>query len=481
MLQIRLSGIGTLHEQVFRAVRDAIVTGHAAPDSQLPSTRSMAKTLGVSRITTLSAYERLTAEGLLYTRPGGGTFVAPFVRPVRKRRAGRQQPLRRLSRVGHRLSHLKIRGGEPPTIGQNRAEFDFRQSRSLDDPQTRRDWIRTLRRSASRYVPAYPDPSGDEGLRESIANLLMRWHGFECAAENVLITSGAQQALHLHCQVLLDRGDLVAMENPGYPSARYMFELLGMKTRAIPVDEDGADLHRLRNGAAPKLIYLTPAHQFPLGSVLSYERRLEVIAFARSHRCWIIEDDYDGQYRYVGSPVSSLKLLDDADSVCHVGTFSKTFDPSLRLGYAVVPTAITRAMRVAKAMQDQGSPSVIQHAMSAFIEGGAYERHLVRARKQLAKRRERLLEAIDDHLRDTTEVFGSETGSFVTARLSIGEAQLDAIIAEARRRGVTVQSASPHYVRPPKRATILLGYGGIALERIDAGVRRLAQAVESFL
>ena len=479
MLEIRLSGEGTLQEQVVRAIRTSILQGHVESEVRLPSTRALAKALGVSRITTLVAYEQLVAEGLLYTQSGRGTFVAPLELGPRELLGSKIKPtlLRPVSRLGQRAKKIRLKGRRASFKSSNREVIDLRQSKTLTDERTDREWRRTLKRCVSEQDRHYPNPAGDTNLRASICNLMKRWHGVTCSPDQVLITSGAQQGIALLSQALLDRGDRITLENPGYASARYLFNLQGMDIDYLAVDSAGAVVNQLSRTKPPKLIYLTPAHQFPLGAVLSYQRRIELLEFAHKHRCWILEDDYDGQYRYLGSPVPSLKLLDQHESVVHIGTFSKTFDPSLRIGFVILPSALIETMRLVKGLQDQGSPSLMQTALCAFIESGGYERHIVRARKTLEARREALLHQLDVYFNGSVKVHGTETGSYFLVEFRVSNKHTASVMNQLEANGVLVQSAAPYFKHAPKRLMLMVGYGGLRGEHIEPAVRAIARVL----
>ena len=474
-LEVVLSGAGSLQSQVYVALRDAILSGRLPAGRRLPSTRELAVSLAVSRMTTLTAYERLHAEGYVVTERGRGTFVSSAIVPNTTRRTANRRH-GGVSKLARRLSGLRIPApdpGGPP-------EFDFGHGRVCADAAFERAWARSVRAASKRSPRGYPDPLGLPALRDQLRGYLERRNRIRCGAEQILITNGTQQALQLIARVLVDPGDRVAVEDPGYPSARWVFQQAGAHLEYLPVDRLGARVSELDvEGDGCRLCYVTPAHQFPLGGVLPPDRRLDLLERAAKGRCWIVEDDYDGEFRHEGPPVESLSSLDRRESVLPVGSLSKTIDPRLRLGYLIVPSSLVRVFSLARALEDHGSATLQQQALASVIDNGEYERHVARVRRILADRRATLLEECARRFGGSAEVLGAATGSFVVLRFSgLSPASGARIRQCARLRGVRVDDASSLFRR--RRATaacLMLGYGGIDGGRIAAGLQQLARAV----
>jgi GntR family transcriptional regulator/MocR family aminotransferase len=492
---LRLDGEGALHYQVYKALRADILAGAPPTGGRMPSTRTLAVETGISRMTIQLAYEQLLAEGYVVGRHGSGTYVAehaggpahaaaiPSGREAAVAGRGRAAPAR-LSRLGRRVLEdvtplLSSRGHGLP-----RPRYDFRHGLPgvADFPCAR--WRRHLARQARRIDVAsldYPPAQGSTRLREAIAAYLRRSRGLRCTREQLVVVNGSQQGLDLAARVLLDPGTIALVEEPGYEGARSAFQLVGARTLPVPVDAEGIDLARAPAAARrARLAYVTPSHQYPLGGVLPLARRLALLEWAARCGAYVVEDDYDGEFRFVGRPVAPLKVLDESERVLFVGTFSKVMFPALRLGYVVVPPTLARAFARVKALTDGGTPLLEQEALAAFIESGGFERHLRRARGRHAERRAALLDAIARELDDRVEVVGTNAGLHVFARLpGWSPARTAALARRALAAGVGVYPATPYYMEAPREAGLVLGYGGLELADIHAGIRALAAVIRA--
>jgi len=499
---LRLDGEGALHYQVYKALRAEILAGSPPHGGRLPSTRALAVESGISRMTIQTAYEQLLAEGYAVGRHGSGTYVAgppaEWSAPAAafdlgvtadeahtRRRAVLVAPpaprAPRLSRLGRRVHDvtplLSSRGHSRP-----RPRYDFRHGavEGRDFPRAR--WRRELARQARRTDPAvldYPPAEGAPRLRAEIAAYLRRSRGLRCAPEHLVIVSGSQQGLDLAARLLLESGAAALVEDPGYEGARSAFQLAGARILPVPVDAQGLDLARAPAGAhRARLAYVTPAHQYPLGAVMPLARRLALLEWAARHDAYVIEDDYDGEFRFQGHPVAPLKVLDDAERVLFIGTFSKVMFPALRLGYVVVPPALVRAFAALKALSDGGTPVLEQEALAAFLASGAFERHVRRARARHAARRDVLLAALAEELGDRVEVIGTNAGLQVFLRLrGWSPARVGTLVRRAYAAGVGVYAAAPYYTAPPREGGLVLGYAGLAPAEIRAGIRLLRDAL----
>ncbi len=490
---LRLDGEGALHHQVYKALRAEILAGNPPRGGRLPSTRALAFESGISRMTIQTAYEQLLAEGYAVGRRGSGTYVAGRVEDARTgarfagephaaptlARAPRDAPATpRLSRLGRRVFAdvtplLSSRGH-----GRPRPRYDFRHGLIDTRDFPRAAWRRELARQARRSDAAaydYPAAQGSPALREAIAAYLRRSRGLHCAPEHLVIVNGSQQALDLTARLLLEAGATALIEDPGYEGARGAFQLAGARIVPVAVDEHGLDLAKVPARARrARVVYVTPSHQYPLGGVMPLARRLALLDWAARQDAYVVEDDYDGEFRFQGHPVAPLKVLDDAARVLFIGTFSKVMFPAIRLGYVVVPPPLVRAFARLKALSDGGTPVLEQEALAAFIAGGAFERHVRRARAQHAARRAALLAALDAETGGRAQVVGTNAGLHVFLRLrGWSSARVGALARRAYAEGVGVYPATPYYAVPPRDGGLVLGYAGLTPAEIRAGARVL--------
>lgn len=482
---VTLRESGALSNQVYTGLRRAILAGELAAGARLPSTRTLAHDLDVSRNTVLLAYDQLLAEGYVEGRTGSGTYVAralPDVAPAsaraRKRRTSVKPPA--LSAYGRRLAGI-VAGARSPV--EERLPYDFRYGAPTVEEFPHAVWRTLLARHARAATMAsmtYGPREGLPELRRAIADYLHRVRAVACDAEHVLVVNGAQQALDLIARVLVDADDTVVLEDPSYIGARSVFHAAGARLVSVPVDDEGLDATRLPRAAArARLAYVTPSHQFPTGVVMSLRRRLALLEWARKGDAWVVEDDYDSEYRYEGRPIEAVQGLDGAGRVIYVGTMSKVLYPALRLGYLVLPPALVEPFRAAKWAVDRHSPTLEQQVLADFIAEGHFERHLRRSRTRHAARRATLLCALEATLGDRVEVIGANTGKHVVVWLrDLPARSVPRLVTEARRDGVGVYSVAPYYATPPPRAGLILGYTPLEESRIAEGIHRLAAAVD---
>jgi GntR family transcriptional regulator/MocR family aminotransferase len=315
-------------------------------------------------------------------------------------------------------------------------------------------------------------------LRQAIAGYLQRARGVVCTADQVLVVNGFQQAVDLVSRVLLNAGDRVLVEEPHYRPARMAFQIVGAEVRGVVVDNDGVRVADLPHDDT-RLIYVTPSHQFPTGAILPLARRLDLLTWATRRDAYVLEDDYNGEFRYEGRPIETLQGLDEHGRVLYAGTFSKVMFPALRTGYLVVPESLVEAFVTAKALADAGGPTLLQLTLAAFIEGGHFERHIRRARARNAARRVAMLEAVDQHLPAGVEIVGANAGLHLMLRLPhLPQRKFRELRHRASELGVGVYSASPFYLDPPAQTALLLGYASLTEAEIREGIRRLGQAME---
>jgi GntR family transcriptional regulator/MocR family aminotransferase len=500
-MMLRLDGTGRLYLQVYRALRAEILRGRLGSGERVPSTRELAEVLKVSRNTAVMAYEQLLAEGYLEARVGAaGTVVAPVLPPdgsvsrsALARPAGlvpsrRAAPViaaggKRFLRSARACSKSLALPSLTWELTPERMRYDFRPGRPSFADLPYALWCRLLGARARRATLPdleYGPPAGRRELRQAISSRLRRLRGLDADPDRIVIVNGTQQALDLIGRVLLNPGDRVLIEEPHYTGARCAFMAAGAELVLSPVDDDGMRIPRSVAGQrACRLAYVTPSHQFPTGAVLSLERRLELLAWASRVGAFVVEDDYDGEYRYDGQPLQALGGFDREGRTLYLGTFSKILFPALRLGYLVLPKSMVEPFLATKAVADTGTAALEQLALADFIDAGHFDRHLRRTTASNAARREALVSALQEQFGDRIQICGANAGLhvFVWLRGKRGATLRDAS-ARAEAAGVGLYTADPFYARPPGRTALLLGYAALRERDIREGIRRLAAALE---
>jgi GntR family transcriptional regulator / MocR family aminotransferase len=464
-----------LFRQVYQEMRQAILSGTLGAGERLPSTRDLAEQLGISRTVAVLAYERLLAEGFVAGRGGSGTYVSDGL-------AGNAAPgTRRLARL--RLSRFgntvaaSMATVDTPLQRPVMPRYNFIYGRS--DLETfpfalwRRMLLRQARKGSTRQFD-YGSALGNAELRAAICAHLRRSRAVICDPSQVIIVNGSQQALDLVMRVLVDPGDAVAIEDPQYDGVREALRAAGAKLRPVPVDREGLDPAQLPDDAG--MVFVTPSHQFPTGAILSLDRRLALLKWARRRNAVIIEDDYDGEFHYEGRPLESLQGLDREGRIVYIGTFSRTVFPALRIGYLIAPASLVAAFTAAKWLSDLHSASLEQQTLAEFISGGMYERHLRRLRRKNTARRAALLGAVKKYLGDRVEVTGDGAGAQVVLwpRKHVSE---KAVIAAAAKRGVGIYGITHCFLRRPSRPGFLLGYARLTESEIREGIRLLGEVL----
>ena len=470
-----------LHQQLYEELRRAILSGRLLPRQRIPSTRSLAKSLGISRTTVTSCYEQLLSEGYLETIVGSGTYVCAQlpddllhstpVESVQKT----VSPIQ-LSKYAARLADMDTSLMSEPDL-----QISFRYGRPAFDHFPMQTWRKLLSRHCrenSTWLDYATDALGYKPLREAIARYLSRSRAVQCEPEQVIITNGTQQALYLIMRLSIELGDAIALEDPGYLSARRIFLSQGAKLLPIRVDESGLvvkDLAKYANELI-KLIYVTPSHQFPTGSILSLPRRLELLAWAQQNSAMIIEDDYDSEYRYGDRPIPALQGLAQTDSVLYIGTFSKVLFPSLRIGYLVLPPSLISLFARAKWLSDRSLPSLEQQVLADFIEQGHIDRHIRKMRSLYDLRRQALVQALKANFGEKAKILGEKAGLHLMVRLQTHLTD-EEIIQRAARVGVGMMSAQPSYLNVNCAGELIFGYSELTQEQIQKGISRLALAI----
>jgi GntR family transcriptional regulator / MocR family aminotransferase len=483
---LRLDGEGPLQHQVYRALRAEILAARLAPSSRLPSTRVLAASLGLSRNTVLLAYDQLFGEGYAYPRTAARAVVtAESAAKSGDRKNGLASPnpdgaKPRLASAGERIlavSRQRLLRWDPQA---GRLPYDFRIGPAFDDfPHAM--WCRLFARRARRATMRdldYGPRQGRDELRAAIADRLLRHRGIDTSPERIVIVNGTQQALDLICRVLLERGDRVLIEEPHYIGARSAFVAAGARLIPAPVDDGGMQVPSARAAAEARIAYVTPSHQYPTGVVMPLARRLELLDWATQWNAFVIEDDYDSEYRYEGRPVQALAGLDTTGRVIYAGTFSKLMFPAMRLGYLALPQSLVEPIAAAKAIADTGTGSIPQLALADFIEQGHFERHMHRMTRRNRLLRAALLDAIARHFGDRAEISGANAGLHVLAWIRARNGRpIRSITEKARQAGVGVYPAAPYYLTPPRRSGVLLGYGSLGEREIRKGIARLASVL----
>ncbi|WP_110516626.1 PLP-dependent aminotransferase family protein [Herpetosiphon llansteffanensis] len=471
-----------LYQQLYQHLRQAILTGELKRGMQLPSSRSLASQLSLSRNTVLNAYEQLIAEGYLESYSGQGTFVSSSLPELDLPTLQSNIPAH-TSQAQHRLADHALDQMYAPQMTDNATSAHLiGQPLSSGIPAIADFpsglWQRLQHQQIRHLGKAslgYQDAKGYAPLREAIAKHISLTRQVQCSPEQILITNGAQAALNLAIHGLLNPGEQAWMEDPGYLGVRGVLLGAGATIVPVPVDHDGL---QVASGIAlaphARLVYVTPSHQFPLGSTLSLSRRLQLLEWAAQQQAYILEDDYDSEYRYAGRPIASLYSLDQAERVLYVGTFSKVLFPALRIGYLVVPPNLVEPFTVLRRLADVHTPLINQATLAEFINAGHFSRHIHRMCQLYAQRREYMLQLLNEL---GLEVNAPPAGMYCTAWLPAGiNAQM--VSSLAAQRGLMIENVNHFALRPISRQGILIGYAGFSPEVMRAGIEQLGQILQ---
>ena len=486
----------TLYRRIYDRIRDLILGGRLAPGTRLPASRALAAELACSRTSVLAAFAQLHSEGYIEGRAGSGTFVSGVLpEQLLNTRADRSSPAKqkpkapagarqRLSRRGEVLAtYARGSRAHPATFIPGVPEL-----RTFPFDVWARLLARTWRRPVSG-LPQHGDAAGQRPLREAIADYLRVVRAVRCDWRQVFITTGAQQAVDLAARLLLDPGDAAWIEEPGYPGLRGPLIAAGVRLVPVPVDGGGISVAAGRRVAPrARLAVVTPSHQYPLGIVMSLARRLELLEWARAENAWIVEDDFDSEYRYSGRPLAALQGLDaemtDGGRVLYVGSFSKVLFPSLRIGYVVLPSVLVKPMLRARAGLDDHPSAIAQPALAAFMREGHFAAHVRRMRTLYAARQAMLVAAARRYLTGLLEVSADEAGLHLVARLTpalAGRMDDKQAAARARAAGITAPALSGYFLETPPETPgvqgLLLGYAAADASEIARAAKKLAMAL----
>lgn len=461
-LHLIIEGKRDLAGQVYRQLSAAILSGRLAHGQQVPPSRLLAQQLGISRKPVAEAYSRLTYEQLLSGQPGRGTFVnaPPSAKPAAPRTAqlAASAALERWKQFDNPLRKF---------LNERRAQYDFIGGSPAAAHFPEDEWRRAVTaalRAERQHRTRYSDTAGIPELRQAIAHHAAYARGVATDPAHIMITNGAQQALDLLARVLLEPGACVAMEDPGYPAARLLFASHGARLALLPVDAEGIAVERIPDDT--RLIYVTPAHQFPLGLPMSDARKAALLARAREIGAVIIEDDYDSAFRYESRPADSLQSMDTDGLVVYVGTLSKVLMPELRIGYMALPDALLDALHAVRHLSDWHNPTLTQHAAARFIEDGALLRHVRKLGAVYATRREALQRAFAGPLAPWFELVPTTAGFHMTA-LARHPVDIDLLLRLARRVDVGLYSIRGFYAEQKPVPGLLMGFG--AIDTLDIG------------
>ncbi|WML28672.1 PLP-dependent aminotransferase family protein [Neobacillus sp. OS1-32] len=452
-----------LKRQVYEYIRKLILHGELRAGEKLPATRECASHLGISRNVVIEAFEQLLAEGYIVGHQGSGTFVAEgaFLEQMQE----------------EQTTTLEI----SEECIQEKDVIDFRSGIPALDMFPKKDWGRLAKEvclEAPDYTFGYDHPEGRLELRKILSQYLRKTRGVKCHADQIVITTGATQAFSLITKLLLSQGDKVFIEDPITNEIQTIFTSTGASLIPIPVDEQGMRTDLLSDSEKPRFIFVTPSHQFPLGSILPIQRRIQLIQYARANECYIVEDDYDSEFRYNGEPISSLQGL-DSERVIYVGTFSKNLSPALRMGYLVLPQALIERCKSLKWFHDLHTPSLNQMILARFIEEGLLERHIRKMRKVYMKRRKALREVFLQEFGKTAKILGDSTGLHLIAEFKGVEFTED-IIKRLFQNHVKVYPVEHHAIRKGRHVNkVILGYGNLRTEEIKEGVCKLRTVLEN--
>jgi GntR family transcriptional regulator/MocR family aminotransferase len=494
-----------LYRQLYEAMRHAILSGQLAVGTRLPSTRLLSKMLGIARTTVVVAFEQLFAEGYVEGRQGSGTYVSAilpsdlppsFLSEVQISRASADsasprngvtiltsEPRRRIARRGQLPGALTTSNIAPAVAGlrafaagsPDLTQFPFKIWARLSTQR----WLNT-----PQALLNYSNPAGYLPLRAEVATYLSAVRAVRCEPEQVIIVAGAQQGITLAAQVLLDPGDWAWVEDPCYPSARRALLGAGARIEPVPVDQEGMDVVAgIERCPEARLVYVTPSYQYPVGTTLSLARRLRLLQWARRTGAWILEDDYDCEYRYSGRPLSSLQGLDRSDgqgngSVIYVGTFSKVLFPGLRLGYLVVPPDLVDPFVAARGSMDRHSAMHEQIVLTDFLYQGHFARHIRHMRQLYAERQNVLVSTAQEELAGLLTVLSAETGMHLIGWLADGMRDEEAFRCAAQHE-VAALPLSFYTLQTKQPDALLLGYTAVTPEEIRVGVKQLARALET--
>jgi GntR family transcriptional regulator/MocR family aminotransferase len=466
---------------LFRAFQQAILQGDLIPGAKLPASRPLSMTLNISRNTVKTAFEMLQAEGYIETRHGSGSFVSTQIPTQSKQLSNTQKPATienahpPLSDIAKRLQKFQTGHAEAP--GKLLAP-----AQCCVDSFPWEQWQKQVAK-AGRKMKFAPGTStmGDDLLRNQIASYLQVTRGVSCEPEQVMICSGSQQALYLSFQLLLNAGDTVWVEDPGYHGISGAITSVNATEFPVPTDDEGFDVnYAIQNKLHARAAIITPSHNYPMGYTLSLERRLAIIEWAKQNSSWIIEDDYDSEFRYEGPPLTALQGLGGENCVIYAGTFTRILHPSIRLGYLIIPTSLVEPFTKAKRYIDGGISQLPQLALGEFMASGQFSSHVRRMRKLYQHRREVLNKAVSNSLGETLKRVASDGGMHSVFLMS-SELSDKEICSLTDKQGLGIRALSNYYTGTPTQNGLVIGFAGYDDKSISNGIHTLSSIISKKL
>ncbi len=452
-----LPGDGPRPKALYTAIRQLIETGAVPAGAKLPTTRDLARRFKLSRAAAIAAFETLVSEGFAEARVGAGTFVAREVPHLPR-------------------EEFRTPAPDPATPAALPLTVGVTQS----DPATARIFRRLMSRHLAHPAPEhfrYGDPRGSAELRQAVAAYLRSARGVRCEAHQIVITSGAQQGLDLLIRAAIRPGDAVWSEDPCYPMAHTALKGAGARVIGVPVDDEGLDPAR-GEALCPnaRAVYVTPSHQFPLGVTMTMRRRMALLDWARRNDAWIIEDDYDSEFRYGGPPLTALQGMDGAGRVAYIGTFSKILFPGLRTGYLVAPEPLLNAILEVRARTDRYPATLTEAPLADLLNQGHFAAHLRRVRRRVQAARDVLVAALRDHGKDRLDIAAPEQGLHLVAKL-LGRGRDTDIAAAAKAAGIGSRALSPMFIAAPPVQGLVLGFSAFGNEAVREAAIRLCTVI----
>ncbi|AOA59051.1 MocR-like pyridoxine biosynthesis transcription factor PdxR [Acinetobacter larvae] len=474
---------GKIKQQLYQALKDMILTGQLAPNTQLPSSRALAEMMAISRNSVLAALERLMDEGYLLTRASSGTYVSAHIPDDLIH--SQQNSISRTSTIAH-STQLNPNTAQLLALWHKNVPLNSQgQLLSIGvgctDIFPHKLWGRLLGRSwrqFSQNSKQAQDPMGLLQLRQALADYVQTTRGVHCSAAQIMIVNGTQQAMNIAAQALLQSGDAVCLDEPGYDGALAAFQAVGATVHPIPCQSDGVDIaYAIKNHPEARLIFTAPSHQFPLGGTLSLNKRMRLLDWAAQQQAWIFEDDYNSEFRYKARPIQALQGLDQQQRVIYAGSFSKMMFPGFRLGFLIIPTALIETFLVTKYYTNTSSAYLEQATMAYFIAEGHYARHVRRVRQACYQRQQTMIQAITQYLPDDFIVEPADAGIHLLCWLP-DRIDLAALLLRCQQAGLGIQPLSRYCQLKTPRSAILLGFAAHSPEQIIASIQCLARLVE---
>ncbi|MET4692882.1 PLP-dependent aminotransferase family protein [Endozoicomonas lisbonensis] len=475
------SDCGTpLFDQLYQTIRQRVLNRLLSPGTRLPSSRNLARQLGIARNTVIAAYEQLIAEGYLESKSGSGTFVTEEL-PEAWFQADTQP-----SSARQPLQTIELSNYADVIKGENIREMGSNQGFTVGIPDLKA-FPAKLWNKVSNSIPqagltelmGFQYPQGLPELQEAITDYVRSSRAVRCEPDHVVITQGAQQALDLCARLFLNPGDPVAMENPGYIGAQRAINATGAHIIPLPVDEQGVVVSALEQlHPPPKLVYVTPAHHYPLGNVMSLQRRTQLLNWATTHNSWILEDDYDSEYHYQNRPLASLQGLCENSRVIYIGSFSKVLFPALRLGYTILPPSLTDVFTKAKMEHSGETPVHIQATTAAFIQQGYFSNHLKRMRVLYARKLDTMLNACE-LLKPWCKVHAQGAGMHLVLEF-IADICEESIVSQLLKKRIYCSRLSQYYLGKPEKYGLALGFANSSESEIKHKVEQIALIIQEY-